>query len=171
MITGSNGVGKTAVARVLAGLWAPGSRSMLRGSMCTDGTVARPVDDALTRPTNDADGRPGVFVIPQRPYHPTGSLLSQIIYPHSVSEFAASPAALSELESLLDAAHLGYLVDREGGWDAVKEWRDVLSGGEKQRVSLEFLFFGAGTRWNNIDILVNSLRWLAFTTIVPNSRF
>lgn len=128
MITGSNGVGKTAVARVLAGLWAPGSRSMLRGSMCTDGTVARPVDDALTRPTNDADGRPGVFVIPQRPYHPTGSLLSQIIYPHSVSEFAASPAALSELESLLDAAHLGYLVDREGGWDAVKEWRDVLSG-------------------------------------------
>ncbi|KAG1818373.1 ABC transporter transmembrane region 2-domain-containing protein [Suillus variegatus] len=141
MITGSNGVGKTAVARVLAGLWAPGSRSMLRGSMCTDGTVARPVDDALTRPTNDADGRPGVFVIPQRPYHPTGSLLSQIIYPHSVSEFAASPAALSELESLLDAAHLGYLVDREGGWDAVKEWRDVLSGGEKQRLAMARLYY------------------------------
>ncbi|KAG2054261.1 hypothetical protein BDR06DRAFT_1007936 [Suillus hirtellus] len=141
MITGSNGVGKTAVARVLAGLWAPGSRSMLRGSVCTDGTVARPVHDALTRPTNDADGRPGVFVIPQRPYHPTGSLLSQIIYPHSVSEFAASPAALSELESLLDAAHLGYLVDREGGWDAVKEWRDVLSGGEKQRLAMARLYY------------------------------
>ncbi|KAG1853612.1 ABC transporter transmembrane region 2-domain-containing protein [Suillus tomentosus] len=141
MITGSNGVGKTAVARVLTGLWAPGSRSMLRGSMCTDGTVARPVDDALTRPTNDADGRPGVFVIPQRPYHPTGTLLSQIIYPHSVSEFTASPAALSELESLLDAAHLGYLVDREGGWDAVKEWRDVLSGGEKQRLAMARLYY------------------------------
>ncbi|KAG2097053.1 ABC transporter transmembrane region 2-domain-containing protein [Suillus discolor] len=141
MITGSNGVGKTAVARVLAGLWAPGSRSMLRGSMCTDGTVACPVDDALTRPTDDADGRPGVFVIPQRPYHPTGSLLSQIIYPHSVSEFTASPAALSELESLLDAAHLGYLVDREGGWDAVKEWRDVLSGGEKQRLAMARLYY------------------------------
>ncbi|KAG1906362.1 ABC transporter transmembrane region 2-domain-containing protein [Suillus fuscotomentosus] len=141
MITGSNGVGKTAVARVLAGLWAPGSRSMLRGSMCTDGTVARPVYDALTRPTNDADGRPGVFVIPQRPYHPTGSLLSQIIYPHSVSEFTASPAALSELESLLDAAHLGYLVDREGGWGAIKEWRDVLSGGEKQRLAMARLYY------------------------------
>lgn len=133
MITGSNGVGKTSVARVLAGLWAPGSRSMLRGSMHTDG--------ALTRPEDDADGRPGVFVIPQRPYHPTGSLLSQVIYPRSVSEFTASIAALSELERLLDAAHLGYLVDREGGWDTVKEWRDVLSGGEKQRLAMARLFY------------------------------
>ncbi|KAG1862313.1 ABC transporter transmembrane region 2-domain-containing protein [Suillus subluteus] len=133
MITGSNGVGKTAVARVLAGLWAPGSRSMLRGSMDTD--------DALTRPIDDPDGRPGVFVIPQRPYHPSGSLLSQVIYPHSVSEFTASFAALSELESLLDAAHLGYLVNREGGWDAIKEWRDVLSGGEKQRLAMARLFY------------------------------
>lgn len=103
---------------------------MLRGSMDADGS--------LTRPTDGADGRSGVFVIPQRPYHPTGSLLSQVIYPHSVSEFTASFAALEELESLLNAAHLGYLVDREGGWDAVKEWRDVLSGGEKQRVSARF---------------------------------
>ncbi|KAG1763325.1 ABC transporter transmembrane region 2-domain-containing protein [Suillus occidentalis] len=133
MITGSNGVGKTAVARVLAGLWAPGSCSMLRGSMDADGS--------LTRPTDGADGRLGVFVIPQRPYHPTGSLLSQVIYPHSVSEFTASFAALEELESLLNAAHLGYLVDREGGWDAVKEWRDVLSGGEKQRLAMARLFY------------------------------
>lgn len=141
MITGSNGVGKTAVARVLAGLWAPGSCSMLRESMDADGALARPTDGALTRPTDDADGRPGVFVIPQRPYHPTGSLLSQVIYPHSVSEFTASFAALEELESLLNAAHLGYLVDREGGWDAVKEWRDVLSGGEKQRLAMARLFY------------------------------
>ncbi|KAG2151202.1 ABC transporter transmembrane region 2-domain-containing protein [Suillus bovinus] len=141
MITGSNGVGKTAVARVLAGLWAPGSSSMLKGSMHTSGAVAHPVDDALTHPTDDADGRPGVFVIPQRPYHPTGSLLAQVIYPHSVSEFTASSAALSKLESVLDAAYLGYLVDREGGWDAVKEWRDVLSGGEKQRLAMARLFY------------------------------
>ena len=117
MITGSNGVGKTAVARVLAGLWAPGSSS------------------TLVRPTQGADCRKGVFVIPQRSYHPTGSLLSQVIYPQPISEFTASAGALDKLGGLLCAANLGYLVDREGGWDTVKEWRDVLSGGEKQRVS------------------------------------
>lgn len=37
---------------------------------------------------------------------------------------------------ILEQAHLGYIPAREGGFDTVKEWKDVLSGGEKQRVSL-----------------------------------
>ena len=32
------------------------------------------------------------------------------------------------------AVNLAYLPAREGGWSTRKEWRDVLSGGEKQRV-------------------------------------
>ncbi len=33
-----------------------------------------------------------------------------------------------EIRALLKAAHLEYLIDREGGLDAVNDWNDVLSG-------------------------------------------
>ena len=42
---------------------------------------------------------------------------------------------------MLESVRLGYLLDREGGWDAVRDWSDVLSGGEKQRLALSRLFY------------------------------
>lgn len=44
--------------------------------------------------------------------------------------------------AILEVVHLAYLPSREGGWTTRKEWKDVLSGGEKQRVSLSCFIFG-----------------------------
>jgi len=41
----------------------------------------------------------------------------------------------------LEEAKLGYLVEREGGWDTQNDWNDVLSGGEKQRVAMARLIY------------------------------
>ncbi|KAJ7672180.1 ABC transporter transmembrane region 2-domain-containing protein [Mycena polygramma] len=114
MITGSNGVGKTAVARVLAGLWAPQGATP---------TVERPHSN-------------NVFVVPQRAYMVAGSLLDQMIYPHSYAQFVAAGRTEDELREILEMVFLAYLPEREGGWATRKEWRDVLSGGEKQRMGM-----------------------------------
>ena len=62
MITGTNGVGKTAIARVVAGLWAGVSLSGEKG-----GFVERP-------PVGVSE----VFVVPQRVYMVEGTLLDQL---------------------------------------------------------------------------------------------
>ena len=59
----------------------------------------------------------------------------RIIYPDSYPDFVKSGRTHEELMVILTAVNLAYLPSREGGWSTRKEWRDVLSGGEKQRVS------------------------------------
>jgi ATP-binding cassette subfamily D (ALD) protein 3 len=36
---------------------------------------------------------------------------------------------------------LEQLVDRPGGWDAINDWAEILSGGEKQRVAMARVFY------------------------------
>lgn len=36
---------------------------------------------------------------------------------------------------------MDHIVEREGGWDAAKEWRDALSGGDKQKIAWARLFY------------------------------
>ena len=151
MITGSNGVGKTAIARVLAGLWAP------------QGAYAN-----VTRPASD--DRKSVFVVPQRAYMVTGSLLDQIIYPHSYPEFVESGKTHMDLVEILEMAHLAYLPEREGGWTTRKEWRDVLSGGEKQRVCIHMLLCSFGSHGVDIHFIDGNGSCLLPQTTVCDSR-
>lgn len=113
LISGSNGVGKSAIARILAGLW-PVYR----------GLVSRP----------KAPGEDGIMFLPQRPYLSIGTLRDQVIYPDGELDMRLKRKSEDDLLKVLEAARLGYLPDREGGWDTRKEWKDVLSGGEKQRM-------------------------------------
>ncbi|MCJ1418092.1 hypothetical protein MMC32_004437 [Xylographa parallela] len=120
LISGPNGVGKSAVARVVAGLW-PVYR----------GLVSRP----------RSIGTDGIMFLPQRPYLSTGTLRDQIIYPHIEMDMRDSGRCDHELSQVLEEVHLGYLPDREGGWDCRKEWKNVLSGGEKQRMAMARLMY------------------------------
>ena len=48
-----------------------------------------------------------------------------------------------DLLRILQTVEIENIVDRENGWDAEEEWRDVLSGGLQQRVAMARLFYHA----------------------------
>lgn len=120
LISGPNGAGKSSIARVLGGLW-PVYR----------GLVSRP----------RSTGTDGIMFLPQRPYLASGTLRDQVIYPHSEIDMRDSGRKDHELLGILEDVRLGYLPEREDGWDVRKEWKDVLSGGEKQRMAFARLMY------------------------------
>jgi putative ATP-binding cassette transporter len=102
LLTGPSGCGKTTLLRAICGFW-PHARGRV--------TLA-----------------PGarVFVLPQRPYLPLGSLRAAVAYPapeHSIAD--------DRIRSVL--AKVG-LADHAGSLDRRDRWSDMLSLGEQQRI-------------------------------------
>jgi len=83
-----------------------------------------------------------IFYIPQRPYLPTGTLRDQIIYPHTSEDFLAFGKNDEDLIKLLEIVDIDGVRRREKhGLDSIRDWNDLLSGGEKQRMAMARLYY------------------------------
>ena len=104
LLAGDSGAGKSTLVRAIAGLWPWGE--------------------------GEIELKPGskLFMMPQRPYIPLGTLRRAAAYPQ-----AADTVDDAALRDALEVVGLGHVVERLDEEDVA--WDQMLSGGEKQRLA------------------------------------
>jgi vitamin B12/bleomycin/antimicrobial peptide transport system ATP-binding/permease protein len=105
LVRGPSGCGKSSLLRSIVGLWDAGT-----------GTILRPPLEQM-------------LFLPQRPYMVLGTLRNQLLYPHMDPKVEDS-----QLREILIQVNLPDLEQRHGGFDIEKNWAEVLSLGEQQRL-------------------------------------
>jgi putative ATP-binding cassette transporter len=109
LVAGDSGSGKSTLVRAISGLWPWGS-----------GRIDIHPDRRL-------------FMLPQRPYVPAGTLRRATAYPGAADDWTTE-----QIEEALDKVGLTHLKDKIEDEEA--PWDQTLSGGEKQRLAFARLF-------------------------------
>jgi len=143
LLSGPSGSGKSTLFRAIAGIWAYGR-----------GTIARPADASI-------------MLLPQRPYVPSGTFATAVVYPSVAGAYSNSA-----MRQALELACLGSLareLDREDNWP------QRLSGGEQQRLAIaraildkpDWLFLDEAT--SAVDEKLEGEIYRILSEVLPNT--